>query len=241
MEEKHAVWQGLMDRAYSKLEKENWSKAEFIREHCSDLERKAVLLGNLNYQVENGGFGQWVDNRYGIFWEDTIEVLRQIGTENAMKTINLINRFSQYINKNPDECEWLTEIKTNSVIYYDEESDEWLEDEIEEEINPGWDIACEISSEYYKFNQFLMDEIEIFLKNDGIPNPNSVKFVKDIKKPVVFGPIDGNAFSVLGSAKKAMKEFGIDEKEIKSIIEEATSGDYNHLLSTIMKHVELRV
>lgn len=243
MEEKYEVWEGLMDQAYSKWEKENWSKAEFIQEHCSDLERKAVLLGNLNYQVENGGFGQWVDNGYGIFWEDTVEVLRQVGTENAMKTINLINRFSQYINEDPDGYEWITEVETNCEPYYDEENDEWLEDETEEEENPGWDIACEISSEYYKFNQSLMDEIEEFLKNDGIPNPNLVKFVKDIKKPkpIVFGPIDGNSFAVMGAAKKAMEKSGIDEKEIKSMIDEATSGDYNHLLSTIMEYVELRV
>jgi len=243
-EEKYPVWQRLMDKAYSKWEKENWSTKEFIQEHCSDLERKAVLLGNLNYQVENGGFEQWVDNGYGYFWRDTIKVLREIGTENAVKTINLINRFSQYINEYADGYDyWHTETETDYVSYYDEDEDEWLEGETEEEVNPGWDIANESSSEYYEFNQFLMGEIENFLNNNGMPNSNPVKFMEDIKKPkpIVFGPIDGNAFSVIGEAKRAMEKSGIDKQKIKSIIEQATSGDYNHLLSTIMEHVELRV
>ena len=40
----------------------------------SEAERFAVVFGNLNYQVENGGFSQWIGNRYYV---DTIEYLRE--------------------------------------------------------------------------------------------------------------------------------------------------------------------
>jgi hypothetical protein len=43
-------------------------------DHFGPLHRAAVQLGNLNYQVENGGFSQWWDNEYGP--EDIEDLLR---------------------------------------------------------------------------------------------------------------------------------------------------------------------
>jgi hypothetical protein len=48
---------------------------------------------------------------------------------------------------------------------------------------------------------------------------------------------DGNAFSVLGSVKRALKNGGVSADEITKFYEEATSGDYNHLLCTVMDWV----
>ena len=50
---------------------------------------------------------------------------------------------------------------------------------------------------------------------------------------------DGNAFAIMGKAKEAMKKAGISNDVIKKYIEEATSGDYDHLLQTTMKYVEV--
>jgi len=47
---------------------------------------------------------------------------------------------------------------------------------------------------------------------------------------------DGNAFSILGKVKKALKKAGHHELADK-YMEEATSGDYDHLLITTMKYV----
>lgn len=53
-----------MNQAYNKWGKEkNWNKQEFW-DHINFQEKIAVALGNLNYQVENGGFEQWNDNGY---------------------------------------------------------------------------------------------------------------------------------------------------------------------------------
>jgi len=59
---------------------------------------------------------------------------------------------------------------------------------------------------------------------------------------------DGNAFSILGRANRAMSQSPLfadwsDEAfdaEWDNYISEATSGDYNHLLATTMKWFDCR-
>lgn len=48
---------------------------------------------------------------------------------------------------------------------------------------------------------------------------------------------DGNAFSILGRVTGAMREAGLSEEQRKEFLHEATSGDYNHLLMTVLKYV----
>ena len=48
---------------------------------------------------------------------------------------------------------------------------------------------------------------------------------------------DGNAFAVLGAASKAMRQADIDKADIDEMMAEAMSGDYNHLLQTVMATV----
>ena len=49
--------------------------------------------------------------------------------------------------------------------------------------------------------------------------------------------MDRNAFSILGRVKSAMKRGGVSQEEIKEFTDEATSGDYNHLLCTVINWV----
>lgn len=49
---------------------------------------------------------------------------------------------------------------------------------------------------------------------------------------------DGNAFSILGKVTKALKSAGM-KTEADKFLEEAITGDYNHLLRTAMKYVEV--
>jgi len=50
---------------------------------------------------------------------------------------------------------------------------------------------------------------------------------------------DGNAFAILGQVKRALKRGGVPPAEINQYFEEATSGDYNHLLATTMEWCEV--
>lgn len=50
---------------------------------------------------------------------------------------------------------------------------------------------------------------------------------------------DGNAFAILGSVRKAMRRANLLKSEMDAFTAEATSGDYDHLLQTCMKWVEV--
>jgi len=49
---------------------------------------------------------------------------------------------------------------------------------------------------------------------------------------------DGNAFAILGRAKRALRESGRAD-EFDSFMAEAASGDYNHLLRVVMEWFEV--
>lgn len=42
--------------------------------------------------------------------------------------------------------------------------------------------------------------------------------------------IDGNAYAIMGYVRRCMREVGMSKEEVETYIEDATSGDYNHLL-----------
>lgn len=50
--------------------------------------------------------------------------------------------------------------------------------------------------------------------------------------------MDGNAFAIMGRFQKAAKKAGWNKEEIDNVLKEARSGDYDHLLQTIIEHVE---
>ena len=48
---------------------------------------------------------------------------------------------------------------------------------------------------------------------------------------------DGNAMAILGKVTAALKKGGFDKEEIAAFYTEATSGDYDKLLRTVMETV----
>lgn len=61
---------------------------------------------------------------------------------------------------------------------------------------------------------------------------------KNMKVKLNLVDVDGNAFSVMGKFSQAAKRQGFSQAEIDEVLDEAMSGDYNHLLATIQKHCE---
>lgn len=49
---------------------------------------------------------------------------------------------------------------------------------------------------------------------------------------------DGNAFAILGRAQKTARKAGWTNERIDQMIDEATAGDYDHLLSVIMENFD---
>lgn len=50
---------------------------------------------------------------------------------------------------------------------------------------------------------------------------------------------DGNAFAVLGKVRNALRSAGVPQEERDEFMAEAMSGDYDHLLATCMRWVEV--
>ena len=64
--------------------------------------------------------------------------------------------------------------------------------------------------------------------------------VTDVRYPNITVQLtgeDGNAYSILGRVRKEMRKSGVSDNEINKFLDEATQGNYDHLLRTCMKWV----
>ena len=50
---------------------------------------------------------------------------------------------------------------------------------------------------------------------------------------------DGNAFNLLGLAKRIAKKAGWTDQQFAVVLKQATSGDYNHLLAVLMDNFDV--
>ena len=50
---------------------------------------------------------------------------------------------------------------------------------------------------------------------------------------------DGNAFAVMARGRTALRKAKLSEDVVKEFTTEATSGDYDHLLQTCMKSMDV--
>lgn len=62
----------------------------------------------------------------------------------------------------------------------------------------------------------------------------------EMKKPKVkLTGTDGNAFAIIGKVREALRKAKYPADKISEFSKEAMSGDYNHLLQTCMKWVDV--
>lgn len=168
MSKEHPIFQSIMDSAYTKWQdpkNKGISYLDFLN-LLTPLEKKAVVLGNMNYQVQNGGWIQWVDNGYAVRSgiNTLIETLSEINTDESKKAKELVEHVTRFVDLDADtrgfnRDYWLKEeVPGNSYRhgfgYYDEYDDE------EEENIPNLDIQ---DKEYYEIDDKLVDQIEEFL------------------------------------------------------------------------------
>ena len=64
------------------------------------------------------------------------------------------------------------------------------------------------------------------------------KKTENQKPHLIAGGNDGNAFFILGRARRAAKKAGWSQEKIDQFTNEAKAGDYNHLLRTCMKYFD---
>ena len=66
--------------------------------------------------------------------------------------------------------------------------------------------------------------------------------MSDIKYPDVFVQLtgnDGNAYAIMGAVSTALRRHGVSKEEIDQYKEESMSGDYDNLLMTAMRWVDV--
>lgn len=50
---------------------------------------------------------------------------------------------------------------------------------------------------------------------------------------------DSNAFAILGAVRKALKRGGVPAADVEAFTKEATAGDYDALLATVFRWVDV--
>ena len=60
--------------------------------------------------------------------------------------------------------------------------------------------------------------------------------MNDLKPEVQLIDQDGNAFAILAKCQSAARRAAWDERYLEEFLDEATNGDYNHLLRTVMDY-----
>lgn len=96
-----SLHQQLMNEAYDVFKSGRGDDYEGFVDGLDDRHRAAVILGNFNYQVENGGFLQWHDNGYSSRIDWLHKYLKAIATPTAQEVTEMVNEF-QIITANLD-------------------------------------------------------------------------------------------------------------------------------------------
>jgi hypothetical protein len=108
--------QALMDRAYFRWRNNKdaagqvsgyplspWAKHPYrtFVNSLGGLEKKAVLVGNLNYQIENGGFHQWCENEYVVCADDLVVGVLDVIANSCVneKAKKVVNEISDMVSK----------------------------------------------------------------------------------------------------------------------------------------------
>jgi hypothetical protein len=62
--------------------------------------------------------------------------------------------------------------------------------------------------------------------------------LKDKKINLDLVGLDGNAFALMGAFQRQARKEKWTPEEIKAVLTECQSGDYNHLLQTLIAHTD---
>lgn len=191
MVDDNSTWQSLMDEAYSRWQDDGDLKGLDLVQFISalpTLSAQAVVLGNLNYQVENGGFSQWVNNGYCLTAKFLIKTLEEIGTQSSLAVICMINELIPYIDleekdsgcmgdyfvSETETCTALEPCQNCNGEGYEDESEESIEcsecggsgeieEEHEETTYPGEEIANGLDSPFYELKDIFQSDVENYL------------------------------------------------------------------------------
>jgi len=176
MDEKEvSVHQSLMNKAYELWCKDEDSKSmsyesflDCVESELGSLHRMAVITGNLNYQVENGGFSQWDGNEYSCTLEELINFFKSLYDNNLEnKSIKKINRILEEINEIfewKDDCDYIIgRMSHEAKMFIEEIYDENIDEKLDEEVG---NKLSDLDNEYYKINEELNKILEEYFSTE---------------------------------------------------------------------------
>ena len=153
--------QYVMNSVYDKWDNSVMDRKDFIKQ-LSDYEKIAVMFGNFNYQVENGGLHQWYDNGY---YDDLVFLNSFLGMSNYSRK-NEFREILEYINHIHDSIENL------------DNYDDWYEEDVQTRL----DSFKYLDSDYHRLSESWKDYLEEYLYNN-IPKEYLDKIMKlDMKE-----------------------------------------------------------
>ena len=90
---------------------------------------------------------------------------------------------------------------------------------------PDYFCACpEHDEDLYEFETELADTADL-------PTPYTNVTVRLVNT-------DGNAFALLGKVRQALRHAGYEPELIEEFTRDAMSGDYDHLIQTVLEYVD---
>lgn len=117
------IWQPIMDSAFDKLRETEFfqtrdpiTESELLGE-LEKVERDAYLLGTFNYQVENGGFSQWVNNGYAVHIDDLIDLLKDIGRRHSLQIARWLAQLAEELDY---DGQFINEGHSEEQVEYEE-------------------------------------------------------------------------------------------------------------------------
>jgi len=153
-------WQALMNGAYELAIppqcSKQWSYDQFLA-NLDAKERQAVLLGNMNYQIGNGGVQQWVENGYACNASDLLVVLSLMASPRASEWAEKLEEFvDAFVNTQAEK-------RGFGQNYWQDDEEE--DDYDREDEKPHWHAAETLTDFYYSepFNAEFLREVEDFL------------------------------------------------------------------------------
>jgi len=255
--------QNLVDEVYDKWNTEEckgMDRLEVITKYFTPKHKMAIQLGDMNSQVNNGGWTQWHYNNYDGDLEDLIAYSKK-GLKLDLKSFNSLLEILTHIKLlgNPedynkiDECECFSCGGSGIVTDYDEDDNE-IEVECvdcggtgtcDEDID-GEEEYCDLLSEfddkYYDLEDKVLNDFNTLLeKFDELKNIDisNVKIQSTVKPKCKLTGTDGNVFSVIGKVSKCLREVGLKDEAEEFRNKALKSHSYDSVLALCFEYVDV--
>lgn len=185
----NSEFQKQMKAAFDSLQESGFfdnfvNEAEYLNK-LPEKQRFAYLLGRMNYQVNNGGWMQWVDNGYAVRFDMVVNALQTINGEKSQAVLEMLGKLAPHISYGDgyDPKGFvggdyrIVETDTYEETYYEEEivgydeDDEPVYEEMlyteyyDEETCDGWDIAETLNKPFWDISDEWLHEVEKWMKS----------------------------------------------------------------------------